>query len=153
MDIQVSYDPVKRVCDLVFTGRDFALDATPVSAMLISLGTDRRARADDALPDAYDDLNPAGPASLLGRRGWCGDALDGQARLVGSRLWLLNRQKASETVRKSAEQIVAEAMAWLNTERGLAVDITVRWASKTALAFRVRAGASVVSMQQSVVVS
>ena len=150
MDIAVSYDPTKRCCDVVFTGRDFARDATPASALLLSLGTDRRAHADDTLPDAYDDLNPAAPAGLLGRRGWCGDALDRQARRIGSRLWLLNREKATEATRRKAEAIIAEAVAWLRTERGYALDITVRWLTKTTLGFRVRAGISTVALQQAV---
>jgi phage gp46-like protein len=149
-DIAIAYNPTARCCDLVFTGRDFALDATPVSALLISLGSDRRARLDDVLPDAYSAMNPAGPATLLGRRGWVGDGLDNQARLIGSRLWLLVRQKATEGVRKSAEQILAEALAWLNSGRGLALDITVRWFNKTTLAYRVRVGSSTVTLQQTV---
>ena len=148
MDIAVAYDPATRRCDLVFNGRDFARDATPLSAMLISLGTDRRARPDDALPDAFAATNPAGPATLLGRRGWCGDAFDTVGRLIGSRLWLLAREKHTEQTRKRAEQIVAEAVAWLRIERGLVVEVTVRWINRTTLGFRVRSGAATAEINQ-----
>jgi phage gp46-like protein len=149
-DIAVAYDPTLRRCDLVFSGRDFALETTPLSAMLISAGTDRRARADDALPDAFTELDIAGPSSLRGRRGWAGDAFDVAGRLIGSRLWLLSREKATEATRRRAEQIAAEAVAWLHDERGYKVEVAVRWVARAALGVRLRVGAYSAEVQQAV---
>ena len=152
MDIALAYDPATHRCDMVFNGRDFALDATPATAMLLSLGSDRRARPDDALPD--DNADPANPASLIARRGYPGDALDtplgAQSRLIGSRLWLLLNAKANEATRKFCEQATAEAVDWLNTQRGLAVQVLVRWVRPGVLGIRVRAGASSLQLEQAV---
>lgn len=52
------------------------------TAVIISLFTDRRALEDDATPDFTEN-----------RRGWWGDTYDAQQRPIGSRLWLLSREK------------------------------------------------------------
>jgi phage gp46-like protein len=56
------------------------------TAVIVALGTDRRANNDDPLPDIYSD----------DRRGWWADT-DAEkiwnGWLIGSRLWLLNRSK------------------------------------------------------------
>ena len=147
VEIALAYDPTLHRCDMVFNGRDFALDATPATAMLVSLGSDRRAHTDDDLPDSNAD--PANPASLSLRRGWPGDALDSQARLAGSRLWLLSSAQATEATRARAEQITAESLDWLSTQRGLSVAILVRWVRAGVLGIRVRAGASTIQLERS----
>ncbi|MGP3594303.1 phage GP46 family protein [Vagococcus sp. WN89Y] len=68
------------------------------TAILISLFTDRLARSDDD----YDNGD---------RRGWWGDTdVDYN---IGSRLWLLNRQRLSYAVAQRAEDYAAEALQWL----------------------------------------
>ncbi|MDA8049957.1 MAG: phage GP46 family protein [Rhodospirillales bacterium] len=151
MDIALLYDPVQRRCDVAFAGKDFVLDQTPASAMLMSLFADRRAHPDDEVP-AGANLWSA-PPSFVTRRGWCGDGLDPQGRFVGSRLWLLARRKESERTRQDAEGYVAEALDWLNTERNLAVQVTVRWqvpGPSGMLSIRVRAGETTLALQQAV---
>lgn len=68
------------------------------TAMIISLFTDRRARRDDEI-DGND------------RRGWWGDT--GNHYDIGSRLWLLKRQKLTTTVARRAEDYTREALQWL----------------------------------------
>lgn len=88
------------------------------SAVLISLLTDRRADPDDQLPD--DDGRPkAIPAD---RRGWCGDALSDDR--IGSRLWLLVREKQTEETRQRAIFYAKEALQWL-IEDGLASEVAI----------------------------
>ncbi|AEI76557.1 bacteriophage protein GP46, Mu-like protein [Cupriavidus necator N-1] len=77
-----------------------AVDHDLKTAVLISLFTWRRAEADDILPD------PRGP-----RRGWWGDLL--AARPIGSRLWLLSREKQTAEVVRRAREYAEEALAWL----------------------------------------
>ncbi|ANI28916.1 MULTISPECIES: phage GP46 family protein [Yersinia] len=72
------------------------------TAILISLFTDRQARADDVLDDAD-------------RRGWWGDTDTEQA--IGSRLWLLRRQKLTTQVAIKAEDYAREALAWLISDQ------------------------------------
>lgn len=130
-DLMLRFDAAARRCDLVVQDGDLALDKTPATAMLVSLGTDRRARADDALPSepsATSAADAAEPTTLNPRRGWCGDALDRRGRRVGCRLWLLERAKRSEETRRRAEGYAAEGLDWLRAERGLSVELAVDWA-------------------------
>ncbi|MEL5644722.1 phage GP46 family protein [Serratia bockelmannii] len=68
------------------------------TAMIISLFTDRVARDDDDI-DGED------------RRGWWGDM--GEDHKIGSRLWLLRRQKLTQDVAQKAEDYAREALQWL----------------------------------------
>lgn len=101
-------------CDLALDGNDLQLDDGLQTSILISLFSDRRARADDTLPGATTD-----------RRGWWADAypqIEGDQ--IGSRLWLLSREKeVAETLRK-AREYAAEALAWLVTD-GIAASVEV----------------------------
>ena len=84
------------------------------TAVIISLFTDRRAEGDDELP-AGDD-----------RRGWWGDALaEVEGDRIGSRLWLLSREKQLPSVVARAREYALEALQWL-LEDGVAstVDVT-----------------------------
>lgn len=68
------------------------------TAIYISLFTDRLARDDDEI-DGTDRL------------GWWGDT--GEAYPIGSRLWLLRRQKLTSQVAGKAEDFCREALQWL----------------------------------------
>lgn len=68
------------------------------TAALIALGTDRRAGADDTLPDRMDD----------DRRGWWGDlnATDiWNGWPIGSRLWLLARAKITDAAAREGATV------------------------------------------------
>lgn len=68
------------------------------TAIIISLFTDRLARRDDT----YDGSD---------RRGWWGDSdSDNQ---MGSRLWLIRREKLTTRVAIKAEEYAKEALSWL----------------------------------------
>ncbi|KMQ72830.1 phage GP46 family protein [Marinobacter subterrani] len=96
------------------TNGDLLADDGMRTAVALSLLSDRRARADDALPDGTTD-----------RRGWWADALaDRQGDQFGSRLWLLSREKDLEEVRRRAEGYAREALQWLLDDR-VATDIEV----------------------------
>jgi phage gp46-like protein len=145
-DIALRYDAARGCCDMVFDGTDLVVDRTALTPMLIALGTDRRARPDDEIPNP--DTDRLNPFTLQGRRGWAGDALDGLGRLFGSRLWLLVREKQSEAVRQKAENIVAEAMARFEARFGQAVQITVRWIDRGRLGIKVQVGATQLQLQR-----
>lgn len=104
-------DPAGIRCDFALAGGALAADHDLKTAVLISLFTDRRAEADDVLPDA-----------AASRRGWWGDALN--ARRIGSRLWLLGREKQLREVVLRAREYAEEALAWL-VEEGVARRVTV----------------------------
>lgn len=101
--IALRWDTDTGSADLSIEGNDLATDAGLEAAIMLSLYTDRRAEDGDTLPDA--DTN---------RRGWWGDAVptvDGDRH--GSRLWLLQREKMSESTRARAEEYAREALQWL----------------------------------------
>ena len=134
LGIALSYDARRRRCDLAFNGQDFVLDATIATPLLLSLGCDRRAHADDVLPDAVtDDYQPA---RLNARRGTPLDALDHQGQLFGSRWWLLRRRKQDEATRLLKESATAEALAWVEQP----VAITVRWVRRGVLGTLIQIG-------------
>ncbi|EEF78401.1 phage GP46 family protein [Methylophaga thiooxydans] len=73
------------------------------TAVIVALFTDRQADSDDVIPDGTND-----------KRGWWGDALASvSGDLIGSRLWLLQREKQTEPVRKAAEDYADEALQHL----------------------------------------
>ncbi|XWJ92050.1 phage GP46 family protein [Phytobacter ursingii] len=68
------------------------------AAVIISLFTDRVARADDP----YEDND---------RRGWWGDSTE--QNQLGSRLWLIRREKLTREVALRSEEYAREALKWL----------------------------------------
>lgn len=98
-------------CDFGISAGSLKSDHDIKTAVLISLFTDRRAEADDALPDA-----------AASRRGWWGDALS--SRRIGSRLWLLSREKQLREVVIRAREYTEEALKWL-IEEGIARRVVV----------------------------
>jgi phage gp46-like protein len=93
--------------DLAVEANDLAQDAGLRTAILLSLFTDRRADDGDILPPGETD-----------RRGYWGDSIVPAATdRIGSRLWLLAREKATETTRARADEYAAEALEWLTEDR------------------------------------
>jgi len=90
----------------VVAGPSLAMDAGLETAVVISLFTDRLAAEDDALP-----------YGVTGRRGWWGDAYAAQSGdLIGSRLWMLAREKQGVQALRRAEEYAREALQWLVTD-------------------------------------
>ena len=125
-DLAIVYDPNKRLCDLALgDDGDLLIDETPITPMLLSIGLDRRAAPDDPLPDGRSQF--LAPVSFSERRGCPGDALDPAGEMTGSRLWLLNRAKATETTRQLTEFWLEEALAWAEPDTGQPAEIEVEW--------------------------
>lgn len=103
--------------DIALDGADLLADDGLETAVILSLLLDRRAEADDNLPDNVDP------------RGWWGDSYaEVQGDQVGSRLWLLNREKQLPSVANLVQEYAAEALQWL-VDDGVAsaVDTTATW--------------------------
>lgn len=125
--IGLAWDPRRGEAALRRTATGaLAQDDGLATAVLLSLFLDRRAGPDDPLPDGTD------------RRGWLGDALAADGDRIGSRLWLLMREKQVEETRRRAEEYAEEALAWL-VEDGLAeaVEVTASWGRTGWLDLRV----------------
>lgn len=98
--------------DLVLDGDDLATDERLDTAVILSLFTD--ARAEPGEIDPGDDP-----------RGWWGDTFasrDGDQ--LGSKLWLLRREKQLPAVLQRAKDYAEDALAWL-LEDGIASAVTV----------------------------
>lgn len=136
-DLALRYDSDARSCDLVL-GDDFDLviDETPITPILLSVGLDRRAAPDDPLPEGRSQF--LAPASFSERRGCAGDALDPFGGLTGSRMWLLDRAKQTETTRQLCEFWLQECLAWAEAETGEPAEIEVAWIRPGVLGYRVQ---------------
>lgn len=109
-DIRTAYENNTFVWRLV--GPGFEEDDGLETSIIISLFTDRRAEADDQI--SGDD-----------RRGWWGDLLtEVEGDRIGSRLWLLSREKQLPNVLSKAREYAAEALQWL-IEDGIASAVGV----------------------------
>jgi phage gp46-like protein len=95
-------------------GSQLEIDDGLDTAIILSLFSDRRAAEDDVIPDGTDD-----------RRGWWADAYpEIDADRIGSRLWLLHREKDTAAVVQRAREYCEEALAWL-IEDGVASRVVV----------------------------
>lgn len=106
--------------DLSLSGYDLAKEDGLRTAVIISLFSDRRAEADDEIPDGSDD-----------RRGWW-------AGSIGSRLWLLARAKETPDTLARARAYAIESLQWLIDDGvATAVEVTAEWAQRGVLALHV----------------
>lgn len=102
--------------DIATTGADLQTDDGLQTAVLISLFTDRRASINEELPAGETD-----------RRGWWGDVEPpAPGDKIGSKLWLLFREKQLQSVIARAEEYAREALQWLIDDKvAKRVDVTV----------------------------
>lgn len=117
-DIEVTWSPDLMAGDDLLAPPDLSGANEMMTAVAVSLFTHRTAEADDTL----------GGAPVTARRGWWADheaaEIYAGATPIGSRLWLLAREKQTEETRQRAEDYIREALAWMIDER-LAVDVDV----------------------------
>lgn len=100
--------------DFQLRGADLATDGGLETTVRLCLGTDARALPDDVLPDGSQD-----------RRGWWGDAFAPVAGdRIGSRRWLLAREKQRDRVLRDLEAYDSAALDFL-VEDGVAERVEV----------------------------
>lgn len=107
---------------------DLVTDDGLETAVLLSLCLDRRAEDDDGV--ALDE-DP---------RGWWGDSYaDVSGDQIGSRLWLLRREKQLPSVASRVQDYASEALAWL-VDDGVAssVDVQASWTAPGQLTLAVQ---------------
>lgn len=85
--------------------QDIVSDPGLETAILIMLFSDKRASVDDVLPDN----------SSNDKRGWWGDMLFEEN--IGSKLWLLSREKTLQTLNAKLEEYTLEALQPLIKEK------------------------------------
>ena len=119
-DIRVIWNADLMIGDWKLAGHVLDTDRELVTAVAVALFTHRTADADDEIPDTTSD-----------RRGWWGDA-DAQEMHggwpIGSRLWLISREKQTEETRQRAEEYIHEALVpFVDLGAVNAYDLNVDW--------------------------
>jgi phage gp46-like protein len=139
-DVALQFDAATRSTDVALgADGDLAIDLTPATALLVSIGVDRRAEPDDELPSGRDALLNAASPSFSRRRGFPGDATAPGPR-TGSRLWLLDREKQTEITRQRAEDYGLEATQWTGLEPDGPALVAADWPRKGVLGLLVKLG-------------
>lgn len=101
--------------DWALVGAQLQAGQDLITAILISVFTDRVAAADDSIIDGSNDP-----------RGWWGDT--DQTYPIGSRMWLLKRAKQTQETAQRARDYLAEALQWLIDDGVVgSFDITTQW--------------------------
>ena len=105
-DLKIIFDSLYQEFDLGLGKGDLTTDDSLESAVLISLYTDKRAGEDDLLPDSRNTNDV---------RGWWGDQLvpftEGDE--IGSKIWLLSREKTTTQVYIKLENYIRDALQWM----------------------------------------
>ncbi|SSW66599.1 hypothetical protein AVE30378_02138 [Achromobacter veterisilvae] len=121
-DIRIVWDGATVHGDWVLEGGDLLTDGDLATAMLLSVFTDGMAAPDDVIPDGTGDP-----------RGWWGDQFD-PTRPIGSKLWLLEREKQTQRTLNRAYDYLAECLQWLIDDGVVSrFDIKVEWTRETFL--------------------
>jgi len=104
VDARLDFSVADLTGDLLLAAGDLVPERTLRTALLLSLFLDRRVSAEAAESLGHGE----------DRRGWC---LDPLARVVGdeygSKLWLLQRAKATGETLNQAREYAREALGWL----------------------------------------
>lgn len=109
-DLMLNLDGKALVSDLGLANGDLQVDDGLQTAVIMSLFCNARAEDTDILPDGETS-----------RRGYWADTPDDR---MGSKLWLLGREKMLPAVAARARKYVQEALAWMvNTGVAAAVDV------------------------------
>ena len=105
-DIAIVWDVNHGEFALTTGGDDILTDPGLETAAIVSLFTDRRAGDNDELPATETD-----------RRGWWGNDYEERGDEVGSKLWLLRREKQMRSVVLRAEEYARDALRWMIGDR------------------------------------
>jgi len=104
-DLKIIWDSNLMLGDLQVKNGDLVSDESLETAVIISLFTDKRASNDDPL---LDDRNQD-------KRGWWGDLInpDVEGDEIGSKLWLLEREKTTDNIFEKVNRYISEALNWM----------------------------------------
>lgn len=126
-DVLLAFDAELLEVDVLVDGGDLVAERGLVSAVALSLFSDRRAETDDRIPDESGDP-----------RGWWADGLTPDEPPLGSRLWLLAREKRTDETLNRAQEFAHEALDWLLRDGiAAAVDVVAQYVDE---AMRIEVG-------------
>lgn len=98
--------------DAAVVQNDIETDDGLETAVIVSLFCNRRCTADELPPEAQS------------REGWWGDVVESGNDEIGSKLWLLRREKITSETMQRAREYSEEALQWF-VDDGIAEDISV----------------------------
>jgi phage gp46-like protein len=104
-DLKINWNYELLFGDLGIKNGDLITDEGLETAVIISLFTDKRAADDDLLlDDRYKE-----------RRGWWGDLINPEVEgdEIGSKLWLLDREKTTKSSLQKTDQYIKDALQWM----------------------------------------
>lgn len=104
MDIALKFLDDSNFFDVTFNTQkqDFDIDEGLRTAIIVSLFTDKRVSVDEL------------PIEEKFRRGWFGDLFPYDfGDQIGSKLWLLKREKQTNEVLKRAKEYALDALQWM----------------------------------------
>lgn len=114
MDILLEFDGALLMGDIRVESGDLKGDESYLTAVIVSLFTNRRAGANIELPAGETD-----------RMGWWGDYLaDQEGDQIGSLRWLYIREKATRETLNNVVDADRKALQWMIND-GKASDVTV----------------------------
>lgn len=114
MDLRTRFVAEDLRCDWLLASPQLDTDDGLETAVIISLFTDGLADPDDVLPDNSGH-----------RRGWWGDSFaEIESDRIGSKLWLLSREKQLTVVLQRVRAYARDALHWL-IEDGIARAVEV----------------------------
>ncbi|MEG1824349.1 MAG: phage GP46 family protein [Cloacibacillus sp.] len=118
-DIKITWNESGLCGDLSLDAplTDISTDAGLETAVIISLFTDRRAAGEEL------------PQNESSGRGWWGDSVtDVQNDKIGSKLWLLFREKQLTSVALRAKEYAEEALKWLIKDKIVkSINVVAEW--------------------------
>jgi phage gp46-like protein len=125
-DITIVWDSAAIHGDWAIEDHDLLVGADLATAMLISIFSDAMAAPDERIPDGSGDP-----------RGWWGDQFD-QGNPIGSKIWLLDREKQTKETLNKAYDYIAECLQWLIDDGVVSrFDIQVQWVRDSFLGAQV----------------
>lgn len=124
-DITLAWNSATNHADWVQNGAVLETGNDIVSAIIISIFSDRRAEPGDVIPDDSNDP-----------RGWWAD----DDVPIGSRMWLLRRAKQTMTTLQLAYDYLAESLQWMIDDGVVGrFDIQMQWVRRGMLGAQITA--------------
>ncbi len=104
MDLKLKFNSETLETSIIIENGDTAICHNLETAIFVSLFTWRRAEEGDILPHSNSS-----------KMGWWGDLVNPSypADAIGSKLWLISREKITSKILKKAKIYTQEALAWM----------------------------------------
>ncbi len=111
-DVKIIFNSETLTGDVFYEFGDLTREEGLITAVLISLYTDRRASSGDVIDNPED------------KKGWWGDLVPDTGDRIGSKLWQYSRSKTTQDTLVKVKKILKECLQWM-IDDGVAKKIEV----------------------------